>query len=548
MKSAGVYWLLVFIILIPLWGEFVCYTGSAGLDVFCSTSGVQVGDINGDGLFDLMFTARDFGIFLFIADSPFHFNESDWSLPTLGYTRGATLLDIDNDSTLDMFVAFLYSPTLLFRNNGSSFVDITSLWGLDVPDQGEGTACLDYNRDGKIDIFVGRYHAVKNLFHNNGASLTDVTSAAGFDDILDGNDLPSVADFDGNRWTDISISGNENYIRLFHNNGDGTFSDTCISTDFNTGGHDWADFDNDGDMDLAVIGEDRPYIFKNNGGTFVEVGESLGIAETYAGLGGCNWGDYDNDGWVDLLITQTSESFLYRNIYGTNFENVTSIEGLDTISNACGAAFADFDEDGFLDIAVSRWEDGPKSVLKNQRANNYSWIEIDLEGAESPRNPVGTEVSVFIDTMRFTRQVGSNHGYASQNPYRIHFGLGYVRPAVIDSIVINWTSGRRDTYRSVVPNHIYSFIEDTASIYENNSGSRGKNMFYVIGKTIVLNSHTKGTIQVFDIMGRLILSKELSGKFSGNKIELSKCPAGVYFLKLNNNGNDKTIKKVVILK
>ncbi len=544
MRFGRICWLLVLIIFIPVWSEFVCYTSSAGLDVFCSTSGVQVGDVNGDGLFDLMFTARDFGVLLFIADSSFHFVETDWSLPTGGYTRGVTLLDIDNDFDLDMFVAFLYSPAFLFRNDGGSFTDVTSLWGLDVPDQGEGTACLDYNRDGKIDVFVGRYHAVKKLFHNNGTSLMDITTTAGFDGITDGNDLPSVVDFDGDGWTDISISGNENYVRLFHNNADGTFSNTYLNTESNTYGQDWADFDNDGDMDLAVIDEDKPYIFRNDGGTFVEVGESLGITAASGGLGGCNWGDYDNDGWLDLLVTQTFGSFLYRNIDGVNFENVTSIEGLDTISNACGAAFADFDEDGFLDIAISRWENGPKSVLKNQRANNYSWIEIDLEGMESPRNPVGTEISVFANYMHFTKQVGSNHGYASQNPYRIHFGLGYVRPEIIDSIIIDWTSGCRSVYYDVIPNHIYSYVEDTAAIYESHFNNRDSDMFYVAGRTIVLSSHTKGTLQVFDIKGRLILSQKLSG----GKIELSNCPAGVYFFKLNNNKNNKILKKAVILR
>ncbi len=545
MKWMWFVLVLFFVMLAPLWSDFICHTDSAGLDVFNSTSGVQVGDVNSDGLFDLMFTARDFGVLLFLADSPFHFSEVSWSLPDAGYTRGATLLDIDNDADLDAFAAFLYVPSMLYRNDGAVFTDITSAWGFDVPDQGEGTTCLDYNRDGEIDVFVGRYHAVKKLFHNNGTSLIDITIPAGFDGIEDGNDLPSTVDFDGDGWTDISISGNEHYVRLFHNNGDGTFSNFYLNTVSNTFGHDWADFDNDGDMDLAVSIEGRPNIFRNDDSVFVEVGEELGITDVSSGLGGCNWGDYDNDGWLDLLVSQTSESFLYRNIDGTHFEDVTSLEGLDTISNACGAAWVDLDEDGFLDIVISRWENGPKSVLKNIQLNNNSWIEIDVEGIYSPKDAVGTKITVFADDMHFTRQVGSNHGYASQNPYRVHFGLGNLRPAIIDSIVIDWTSGLKNAYYDVIPNFIYSYIEDTTSaIYEKDFKVQEDEIFYVIGRTIVSRPHIKGTLQVFDIMGRNILSRELPS----NKIKLPDCSAGIYFVKFTGEDGRMTTRRALILK
>ncbi len=510
---------------------FVCYTASAGLDVYCSTSGVQVGDVNGDGLFDLLFTTRDHGVKTFIADSPFHFEETDLGLPTSGYTRGGTLLDIDNDGDLDYFVAFLYSPSLLFRNDGDYFSDITDTWNFEVLNQGEGTACLDFNNDGRLDPFVGRYHASKKLFRNEGTSLVDVTDSTCLGTISDGNDLPSVVDLDNDGLTDISVSANENYIRLVHNDGGGSFSHTVLTTGDITGGHDWGDFDNDGDLDLAIVTNGRPRVFRNDGGSFTEVGEELGIETASSGLGGCSWGDFDNDGWLDLLITQTSGSFLYRNLSGELFVDVTESEGLSDIGSVCGAAWADFDEDGLLDIAVARWYDEPKSIFRNERSNGNSWIEIDLVGVASPANPVGTSVTVVVRGRRFTRLVGSNHGYASQNPYRLHFGLGRTASSPIDSIIVRWTSGVMSIACNVLPNQVVTLFEEATGITSDTP----------LDPAVSQALTDVRMLELFDLFGRRI------GTFRDASTPLNNLPAGVYLFRLRDrNGNTHNSKRIII--
>ena len=243
-----------------------------------------------------------------------------------------------------------------------------------------GISAADYDNDGLYDLFIPDGVESK-LFHNLGnGKFEDVTAKAGLAG-LDGVSVALFADYDNDGLKDLFVSRTFKPNQLFHNNGDGTFTDVTaksgIGEDCCTTVASWADYDNDGYLDLYVgryldPRTDIPttfyarnglpnQLYHNNGdGTFTNVTEKAGVGEIGLCLGTV-WGDYNDDGYPDLyVVNDFGRKTLYRNNKDGTFTDVTVASGTLAYGAGMNASMVDYDNDGKLDIYVTniRSEEG----------------------------------------------------------------------------------------------------------------------------------------------------------------------------------------------
>jgi enediyne biosynthesis protein E4 len=331
---------------------------------------------------------------------------------------GVAVFDYNNDGLLDLyFVNGAKLPEMdktdprfwnrLYRNNGNgTFTDVTEKAGVQGKGYGMGVSVADYDNDGFEDIYLTGVN-YNQLLHNNGdGTFTDVTEKAGLAGIDKkfGKTWAISAgwfDYDNDGLLDLLVV---NYVRwsvenerpcttnnfraycspdayqglpdmLFHNNGDGTFTDVSeksgIAKHIGKGmGVAFADYDGDGYTDIFVSNDTyRNFLFRNeHNGTFTETGILNGIAynengKSIAGMG-CDFKDVDNDGRPDIFVTgMVGDTWpLFRN-RGRDFQDITSSSGIARASapyTAWGAGMFDFDNDGWKDLFATR-----ASILDN---------------------------------------------------------------------------------------------------------------------------------------------------------------------------------------
>lgn len=329
---------------------------------------------------------------------------ADYFLPeTTG--GGCAFLDYDNDGWMDIYLVNsgacdFFSPrtplrNALYRNNrDGTFTDVTEKAGVSGGGYGMGAAVGDYNNDGFPDLFVTGYNRCI-LYHNNGdGTFTDVTERSGiktpgwassavwFDYDNDGRLDLFVCRFvefskGANKFCGNESTGDRYYCIpsvypaarswLFHNNGDGTFTDVSEASGIASGaGKAWGvvatDINNDGWMDLFVANDTTPnFLFVNHGGKFKDQGLEAGVAysadgRTRSGMG-VDSADLDQDGWEDLCLTNVDQEMysIYRNAHDGTFEDLSPTMGLANATremSGWGIRFFDYDNDGNLDLFI----------------------------------------------------------------------------------------------------------------------------------------------------------------------------------------------------
>ncbi|OGB62667.1 MAG: hypothetical protein A2Y94_04180 [Caldithrix sp. RBG_13_44_9] len=276
--------------------------------------------------------------------------------------------DYDNDGDKDIFVSN-WGPDIFYRNNGDgTFTDITKIAGVENDLFGIGCTFLDYDKDGFLDLYVGNY----------------IEYDPNYQYFYAADKFPGPLAYHGQ--PDV----------LYHNNGDGTFSDvTSQAGVYNPEGRAMGvtscDIDNDNDFDIFVANDAMEnFLYRNNGdGTFTNIARQTGSAfgqsgEATSAMSG-EFGDIDLDGSVDIIVPDMAYSCIYKNTGLGYFEEKSAAMGL---AVACGqytswsGNFFDFNHDGYGDLFITNGHPhrliGEESLLllnnKGKRFENVSHL------------------------------------------------------------------------------------------------------------------------------------------------------------------------------
>src|SRR5712664_2057071 len=340
--------------------NFVHFRGNDGIPINRELfgPGVCVSDFNGDGYPDIYFVnGRDLynrgiavrnALYRNNADGTFRDVTQTAGVPGTGYGLGCVWGDYDNDGFPDLYVT-QYGRNVLYHNNGNgTFTDVTDKAGVAGMQSGtvfhSGATFFDYDRDGRLDLYVGGYVAL-------------------------GPDSPRYCDFLEVRTNCPPSIYKGTADILYHNNGDGTFTDvTSVAGIYQPEGKNLsvgaADYDNDGWPDLFVANDGlNAYLYHNeHNGTFNEIGLLSGMALTARGntmAAMCiSLGDYDNDGWLDLYISdfQKASDHVWHNDGKGAFDEVSDQAGITGPTKnvlSFGGGFFDYDNDGWLDLFIA---------------------------------------------------------------------------------------------------------------------------------------------------------------------------------------------------
>ncbi|MCU1267825.1 MAG: ASPIC/UnbV [Acidobacteria bacterium] len=283
----------------------------------------------------------------------------------IGFGMGVAVGDYNNDGFADLYVTCL-GPNHLFKNNGNgTFTDVTIKAGVGDPRWSTGAAFVDYDNDGKLDLFVSNYvdfdlNHLPEFGQGRTCQFKGVAVQCG------PRGLPGAGD------------------SLFHNNGDGTFTDVSKKAGVSDPNGYYGmgvicnDFDGDGLVDIFVANDSTPnFLYHNNGdGTFKETGFISGTAVNGSGKEqgcmGVTLGDYDHDGILDLFVTNFDDEYnvLYHGDGRNSFSDVSYAARVAAVSLpyvGWGTGFFDFDNDGWVDLFVGNGHAYPQRDHYRQR-------------------------------------------------------------------------------------------------------------------------------------------------------------------------------------
>ena len=422
--------------------------------------GVSAGDYDADGDQDLF--VANYGPNAFYRNDGGTFTELGVAIgvddPRWGSSAG--FLDYDADGDLDLFVANyvhfsladnavckqgkvrsycqpdVYEPTgdILFRNDDSTYRDITAVAGIALKGRGLGVAFSDYDLDGDTDIYVANDGNMNFLYDNRQGYFSEVGLTAG-----------------------------TRYNEYGH-------ADAGMGVDF-------GDYDTDGDQDLFVTNftKETNNLYRNEGqGDFVLATSITGLAgPSLKPLGfGTRFFDYDHDADLDLFVanghvvdqitaadpeqTYYQSNQMFRNDNGIHFTEISAELGADFIAANVGraAAVADYDNDGDQDLLVTTVANAPR-LLRNDGSHRRHWLLIELVGSRHP-DALGTRVTVIAGDRRQVRERQSGGSYLSSHDPRLHFGLD---AATQVSIEIRWPDGAIQHLNDIAANQILRVVQ-----------------------------------------------------------------------------------------
>ncbi|MBI4471152.1 MAG: CRTAC1 family protein, partial [Acidobacteria bacterium] len=336
--------------------------------------------------------------------------------PETGAVRQPAWIDFDGDGDLDLFIAFRDRANALLRNDSGRFVDIASQIGLADTRRTVGAVWFDYDEDGDLDVYAANMDGDPNgLFRNDRGRFTDVAEATG-----------------------VAWAG-----RMPREATNGTVR-PCA-----------ADVDGDGHFDLFTANYGRNGLFLNRPGKpFEDVSERWGIAID-GRYDSCAFADFDNDGRLDLYVNGTVTGgvsypdYLFRNL-GTRFEEVTPAN-IRALHADHGVQWADFDSDGDEDLSLTGMRpDGMHLILRNTlpTETGKQSLRVRVVDQRAHATRAGAEVRLYAagtTKLVSARLVDSGSGYDSQNDMPVHFAVPV--SGRVDIEVTFPTAGRRTVHR-----------------------------------------------------------------------------------------------------
>ncbi|MEO8588355.1 MAG: FG-GAP-like repeat-containing protein [Flavobacteriales bacterium] len=421
-----------------------------------------VADWDGNGHRDLMYGSSDGVTFMNASADGTAYTE--WSPSNFIFSQRTNFVDLNNDGHLDAFVCHDIDDNVAFINNGQ---------GALVFDQGGyggycgsyGSLFTDINNDGSMDLYVARCGCDPQdllMINDGNGGFTDIAAAQGFADS--------------------------------HESWSGA----------------WADFDNDGDMDVLIGNNDGgpQKLMRNDGlGNFTSAIAGTGI-EGFAG-NSRDWmaHDFDNNGYVDVvgdgIYLNNGDWTFRRQAYGLM------------------GAVGDIDNDGFLD-AVGY------TFLTRNAGNGNNWIRFDLTGTLSNREAIGARVVVTSALGTQIRDIRSGEGFTFMSFIGAHFGLA--QDDEVEQVQIRWPSGLVETIEGPAINTTHAIVEGvlTAVSMEAENANGGLYPNPATDVVVVPFGGANATARVFDTTGKVVLSQPLVG----NRLDVSGLAAGNYQLQV----------------
>ena len=477
--------------------------------------GLSVGDYDQNGINDLSTGGFYNGVYVFTYDTDNDEYVLNIYLQDEIYVQGMSTFDIDNDGNLDIFICDDIETSQILTNNGSGeFAELPI--GLDpiTDTQSDnsgnyGSCFMDVDNNGHCDLYIAKCR--QGVSNPNDARRINL---------------------------------------LFMNNGDGTWTSEGADRGVALGAQSWSadfgDYDNDGDMDLFVGNHDVFSDFLVNDGTghFEEMTVEADLEGQFPFLViQSTWADFNNDGFMDIIAMGNNDHAIAINDGDGTFTMYTDLfDNFPTNSYALG----DLNSDGFIDLYITAngyggwgnelWED--RIYLNDGNGNNYS--DIQLVGVESNINGIGARVELTGPWGSQIRDVKAGESYGIQNSFTQHFGLG--QEALVPEIQVTWPSGTIDIFSNVLANDLITIEEGsgTTGLLESDM-SIGMSLTpnpvqgfttLNIDKSLALSANAR--LMITDITGRNVMTKRVTSPIM--TLDLSLLTAGSYLYTLVADG------------
>ncbi len=560
-------------------------------DVFSGTYfGTSWVDVDNDGKLDLYVNRK--AIYKNLGSG--NFTQTGTGLQNQSGNLSNTWSDYNNDGFIDCWVTSTgASNSFLYKNNGDgSFTKITTgVIGDSAYNTGWGCAWGDYDNDGYTDLIIaaannfGVVNHPNRLYHNSGDGSFTRVDMPGLTDTLAPFTVPTWNDYDQDGDMDLFIGTGPGgsaavdclYKNLLKETGTAVLTRLYLpplSTDL-VDGQVWnlIDYDNDGDLDafLTNYASSLPNnLYNNNNGTFVRMTEAqVGSIVSDLGLFLANlWADFNNDGYIDCIVTrQGGQTSLYNNNGNGTFTRIDT-SSIALSSGNFGATAGDYDNNGTVDIYLAG-STASKGLYRNDLSNGNKWINIKCTGGGpqsnlSNKSAVGTKVKAKatingVPVWQY-REVSSQNSFNSMNMLNVHMGFG--NASVIDSLIIIWPRGLKETFTNVSLNNFYNATEGQGIVSDISNGSilipegfklhqnypNPFNPSTLIGYQISDNNFV--SLKIFDIAGKEISTIVNKNQPAGNyevTFDGGGLSSGIYFYKLSAGDFSET-KKMSLVK
>lgn len=521
----------------------------------------------------------------------------------MGNKMGAAWGDYDNDGWPDLFLTH-YGPIQLFNNNGNgTFTDVTAQSGITTRRNQLSSSALwfDYDNDGDLDLYISIYGEFfstsadrsNKLYENSGnGEFVDVSSASGAADKgITWTTVALDANHDGH--LDLYLANDFGPNKFYLNNGDKTFqektADFGLEDPYHGMGLAVTDCDGNGYFDIYLTNiteagfeqEINPLFLNTGQGLFYNYSVPAGVSQAGWGWGAAFF-DCENDGDEDLFVATGNFTPEFPNEFFHNesekgdfrFANVAHEAGVADSTVARGAAVFDYDNDGDLDLLISNFFEPP--FLYENTATTGNWLRVKLEGTESNRDALGTEVEVWANGKSYKKYHHGAH-FLTQSISPVHFGLRDAQS--VERILVTWPSGFMEEFGAAAVNQTLTLKEksgvvavasgpDQIAINETTSRARPSGLRLLgnypnpfNGATqIRFEIHAPGMVEltIMNAQGKIIRELRESYSYIGEKIihwngvdhDDNPVSSGIYFYRLtSSNGKRSTeVGKMLYLK